>query len=163
MGNRRLGTVGAVNTRLVTGKIWDIPFHWSHGMVLVWDEGGVHTIPLKRYGITHGPSSKLSLFRLAYYSNRLSLPLVPHNIPYLLAWDWYGISALDSIPSHGMGADPYIPYHSISFRPLYQIDKVVQTAGSNDSSAVYTCQIDVLNRDESDGIVKVVEIFYKTQ
>ena len=62
--------------------------------------GGVHIIPLKRYGITHGPSSKLSLFRLAYYPNRLSLPLVPYNIPYLLAWDWDGIWLRDSIPSH---------------------------------------------------------------
>ena len=31
---------------------------------------------------------------------------------------WDGIWQSDPIPSHGMGADPHIPYHPISFRPL---------------------------------------------
>ena len=44
-------------------------------------EGG-HTIPTKRYGTTHEPCDKLSLLLLAYYLNRLNLPLGLHNIPY---------------------------------------------------------------------------------
>ena len=78
--------------------------------------GGYHT--MKRYGIAHGPSGKLSPMRLAYCICRLSLPLVLYNIPYLLKWYWYGISDLDPILYRGMGPYPYIPYHPISFRPL---------------------------------------------
>ena len=94
--------------------------------LIPWDGTGIgwrggHTILLRRYGITYKLSSKLSLFWLAYYSNRLSLLLVSHNIPYLLAWDWYGIWEADSILFYGMGADPYILYHPISFRPLVLI------------------------------------------
>ena len=59
-----------------------------------------YTIPTKRYGIAHGPSSKLNLIRLAHCRDRLSLLLVLHNIPYLLAWYRYGIRGSDTIPYH---------------------------------------------------------------
>ena len=83
-----------------------------------WDGIGMgppgHTIPTKRYGTAHGSSGKLSLLRLAHYLNRLSLLLGLHNILYLLTWYRYGIRRSDTIPFHGIGLHPYIPYH-----PMY--------------------------------------------
>ena len=85
----------------------------------------------------------LSLSGLAHYREEFSLPLGLHNIPYLLTWYRYGIRGSDSIPSHGMGPHPYIPYHTIFFRPLVETPKIeVEGAqngcGRSDSSVLST-------------------------